>query len=153
MLLDILRTDLSNYNIYNYYVLSIMGIAFEIIGGLFLSMEAIGLNRFTKAYNIIYVISNWSKKNMLRVFLVTSRLFILLTVAIFSSFKVISGLIVPIMFLIILTTLLFDHPDWYENWIIFKTKKGQISAIGFLIIVFGNILQFVSLIWQMSINN
>lgn len=153
MAFDIFRTDLTNYNICNYYVLSILGIEFEIIGGLFLSMEAIGLKRFTKAYSIIYRISRWSKKNILRTLLVISPLFILLTVAIFSNVKVISELMLPLVFLIILTTLLLDHPDWYEKWIIFKTKNGQISATGFLIIVFGNILQLVSLIWQMSINN
>lgn len=44
-------------SIYNYHVFLIMGIFFEIIGGLFLSMEAIGLKRFSNTYGFIQRLS------------------------------------------------------------------------------------------------
>lgn len=139
-------------SIYNYHVFLIMGIFFEIIGGLFLSMEAIGLKRFSSIYGFIHRLSKWSKKNILRMLALITPFFILLTLVLFSNSRILIGLIIPILFLIFLTSFLLDHPDYNEKWIIIKTKEGKIGPLGFLLIVFGNILQLISIIWQMSIN-
>jgi len=140
-------------NVFNYHVFSIMGIFFEIIGGLFLSMEAIGLERFSRIYGFIHRLSRWSKKSLLRMFVLLTPLVFPLTLAILFNSKILIGLIIPIEFLVILITILIDHPEYNEKWIIIKTKEGKIGPIGFLLIVFGNLLQLISIIWQMAGNH
>ena len=151
--MEISRHSIDIYSIYNYYILSIMGIVFEIIGGLFLSMEAIGLKRFTNFYRVIHKVSQWSKSSFLRMLLLISPLFILLMVGVFYNSRIIIGLMIPLNLLILTLSALIDNPEWYEKWIIIKTKEGKISPIGFLVIVLGNILQLISIIWQMFMNN
>ncbi len=151
--LNISILDMPVLYIYNYYVISMMGILFEIIGALFLSMEAIGLKRFSRFYQFVYRVSKWAKKSYFRMLILFSPFFTLMALALTLRSKIIFGLIIPITQIPMLISILIDHPDWYEKWIINKTNGGKISPIGFLLIVFGNVLQLISILWQMISNN
>jgi multisubunit Na+/H+ antiporter MnhG subunit len=139
--------------IYNYYVISMVGIVFEIFGALFLSMEAIGIERFSKFYKYVYRISLWTKKSHLRTLILFLPFTILMILALILRSKILFGLMIPITNIPMLLSMLIDKPDWYEKWIINKTNGGKISPIGFLLIVFGNVLQLISIFWQMVSNN
>jgi len=135
----------------NYHVLIFMGLILEIFGALFLSMEAIGIQRFTRTYKYIYKISSWSKKNLFRLSLLSAPPFLLILIGFLFRIELLVGLSIPLLFLSSLTSILIDFPHLNEKWIIIKTKEGKIGPIGFLIIVLGNILQLISVVWQMSL--
>ena len=137
--------------IYNSYLFSIMGILFEILGSLFLSMEAIGLDRFTKIFNGIKRISIWSKKSIWRISLLIIPFFVVITYGIFSQSRLIVGLTIPILLTLCLISSVLDLPNYYEKWIWIKTKNGGIGPIGFILILTGNLLQLINVIWQMSL--
>lgn len=151
--LEIFSIDFIGISVINCYQLSMMGIGFEIIGGLFLSMEAIGLNRFTNFYKFFYKLSAWGRKSLFRMSMILFLFSILMFGPVFINSRTLKALWIPIVCFGYIIVAILDHPDWYENWVIYKTKQGKISPIGFLIIVFGNLLQLFGLIWQMSLDN
>ena len=84
-------------SIFNQYSFMIIGILFEIFGALFISMEAIGINKFTKVYRYIYIISKWSGKSKWRAFLTTGILFIPIGLGIFFKIKILLTLFLLFM--------------------------------------------------------
>jgi len=129
-----------------------MGIFFEILGVLFLSIEAIGLKRFTRAYNFISKLSKWSKRSFITMLVLNLPPFIFIIIGYVFKRELIIGLMIPILILNGIISFLLDHPDIYERWILIKTKEGKIGPFGFLLLLVGYVLQLVSIIWQMSPN-
>ena len=129
-----------------------MGLQIELIGVLFISLEAIGIKRFTKVYNFIYLISHWSKKSLLRLFFISAPPLILVSIGVTLDIKLLTGLMFPILILSYALSFLIDHPEWMERWVLIRTKEGKIGPIGFILIVIGNLLQLTSVIWQMSLD-
>ena len=139
-------------SIFNQYSFMIIGILFEIFGALFISMEAIGINKFTKVYRYIYIISKWSGKSKWRAFLTTGILFIPIGLGIFFKIKILLTLFLLFMCLIWLWAFLFDRPESVEKFIIKRTKEGRIGPFGFLIMICGFLLQLISVVWDMCLN-
>jgi len=127
----------------------ILGLLFEILGALFLSMESIGLQIFSKYYNYIYRISKWSKKNILRMFLVMLPICSPVGFSIYFNNKVLIALLIPITILILASTIFIDHPTLFEKFVISKANDKKIGPIGFLLMIVGFSFQLISIIWQM----
>jgi len=116
-------------------------------------MEAIGINRFSNFFKIFHKLSEWGRKSSLRMGAILIPVSIFIFGPIFINSRTLKALWIPILCFGYLIVAILDHPDWYEKWVIYKTKQGKISPIGFLIIVFGNLLQLTSTIWQLSLDN
>ncbi|MCX6247157.1 MAG: hypothetical protein NTW10_05440 [Bacteroidetes bacterium] len=115
-------------------------------------MEAIGINRFLKVYKVIYKISIWGKKSVLRMILVTVPFFIPFAIAIPTQSTIIIALMLPALTLLMGLVLIIDHPDYYEDLIRKKTEQHKIGPLGFVIMLIGFIFQLTSVVWQMCVN-
>jgi len=129
-----------------------MGLLIEVFGVIFISLEAIGLKRFQRIFSLIYDASSWSKKSLKRLFLITAPLLTLIMIGVLADIKILTALAIPILILSQGISVLIDHPEWVEKWVLIKTKEGKIGPIGLIIILIGNLLQLISLIWQMSMD-
>ena len=129
-----------------------MGIFFEILGVLFLSIEAIGIRQFTRSYNFLSKLSKWSKRSFIRMLVLNIPPFIFIIIGYVFKRELLIGLMIPIFILNGIISFLLDHPDIYEKWILIKTNEGKIGPFGFLLILLGYVMQLVSIVWQMSLN-
>jgi hypothetical protein len=64
--------------------------------------------------------------------------------------KLLLSLTTPIVIIIMLISMIFDHPDYFEKFILNKTSDKKIGPLGFLIMVCGFLFQLTSIIWQMG---
>jgi hypothetical protein len=135
----------------SYYALMILGLIFEIIGALFVSMESIGLMNFRKTYNFIYSFSSWTKKSWFRMSVVVIPILLPLFFFIIYNYKIFLALYLPFFILMLLFTTLIDHPKRIEDYVINKTNEKKIGPIGFLIMIIGFLLQLSGNIWQLLV--
>jgi hypothetical protein len=135
---------------FNQYSLSVMGIMFEIIGSFFLTLEAFGFKWIEKSLHYFVTFANWTRKSLLRTFIVVIiLLFPFLSGMIFKS-KVIVSLLLPMSVFILLFITLFDESKNLKQWTIIVINKKKIGPIGFIMLLIGNILQLISVIIQIK---
>ena len=137
-------------NLFNQYSLPVMGIMFEIIGSFFLTLEAFGSNWTDIFFKKIIQFSNWTKRSLFRL-LIISFIFLLpfITAILFES-KILIALFLPISFLILLSSTLIDDAQNLKKWTIIIINKKKISPIGFIMLLIGNILQLIAIIIQIK---
>lgn len=133
-----------------YNVLAIIGLLFQTIGTLFLSLESIGIQRFSNAYKVLYKISVWSKKSYLRMSIVILPFLTPLILGVFRGSKLMLALSFPSLIFVAALSSLIDSPKLYEALILRKAQEQKIGPIGFLITMWGTLLQLISVIWQMA---
>ena len=134
----------------NPYMVSIMGIMFEVLGALFLTIEAFGKNRVNKIFTLITKISEFSKKNFRNLILCNSPFILLIALGVIFDSEIFIGLIVPILILYHFVIFVLDNPKLIGLLFNKIIKEGKISPFGFIILLLGNLLQIISLIWQME---
>lgn len=138
-------------NFFNYQVISLMGIILNIIGSIFLATEAIGLDKFSWFIDGFRRFSKWYKKSLFRMTILILPFFVIMGLGIWFNVKVLVGLFYPLLLLIFISSFLIDQPDFSEKWLNSATKEKRIGPYGFVIFVFGGLLQLISVIWQMAL--
>jgi len=133
-------------HVFNPYIFSIMGITFEVIGALFLSMEAIGIKKFASWYNRLKLFSKWSKSKYINLVIIFSPFFCILTLALFYDFVFFSALVIPIIVFFSLVLIVLEDPGSFERWVIIKTKEKEIGPVGFILLFIGNLLQLIKIL-------
>lgn len=149
MIVTLIKIEIPN--LIDPFVIVLMGLIFEIFGTVFLSHKALGNLWFKQRFITIRKFSNWYKKSFLRMALIFICILIFLTIGIILNIKQIVVLFFPILLLVTFFSLLIDHPDFYEKWILQKTYENRLGPIGFKLIAFGVLIQIISILWQMSI--
>ena len=129
----------------------ITGIIFEIMGAFILALEAFGKKRVKNIVNRIDSFSRWSKKSMVNMFLATLVPMALVVLAIIIQSDILIGLVLPILILQLFQTFLIDDASSIVNWESRRKKVKIISPYGFLLLLAGNVIQVICVIWQMKL--
>jgi multisubunit Na+/H+ antiporter MnhG subunit len=138
-------------DVLNYYILRIIGIFCEGYGTFFLSLEAIGIERFTKFYGRIHKASKWLKKNKLRA-IIASLLGISPVVLIIElNTKPFSLFLIPSAILLLVYITIIDTPAYFENLVLKKQRENKIGPYGFIIMLIGFLFHLISVIWEMCV--
>jgi hypothetical protein len=134
-----------------YNNLILMGLIFELFGALFLSMEAIRPRRFKKVFKYFKRYSDWIRAKFYRAFISIIIYLIPIMYSLYTGSDKLAGFVFPSVIIMLFMSELIDNPERYEKWVLIKTTKSEIGPIGFLFIVFGNLLQLISISWQMIV--
>lgn len=138
--------------IWNYYMLMVLGLIFEILGAIFLSLESIGFEFIKKLYGKFYSLSKWANKSTKRLLSLTISILMILNIILLFGPKVLLALFIPISFIITIIILTIANPMVFENVIKDKSNNNKLGPLGFIIMIIGFFFQLASIIWQMSIS-
>lgn len=129
--------------------LVLTGILFEVFGALFLSLESFGINLIQNIFKLFKKYSNWVTSKLMRM-LITMPLILLAILFLYTSNRIFFALFIPVIIFTVIESLIVDHTESVEKWIINATLNKKISPIGFVLLLIGNLLQVINYILNMN---
>lgn len=130
--------------------LVLAGILLEIVGSFFLASEALGSNVILKIFSVLNKYSNWTSDKLYRILLLSVVPFFgFLIYGFFYRTKLVTAITFPLIILYLLNMIVMDNNENVKNWFQITTKNKKISAIGFILLLFGNICQIISFIFKL----
>lgn len=115
----------------------------------FLSMEAIGLNRFAKIYKFIESISDWCNRNPIKSLIFIIPPGALMILGFFLQCSILVALFFPVSILTLLFNHMIDLPLLYRKMFLRSVEDKTVGPLGFILLLIGNILFLISILGQM----
>ncbi len=132
------------------HTLIISGIIFEVIGAFILALEAFGKKRVKNIVKKIDNFSQWAKKRLINMLLVIFPFIGLTLIGFLFNSEVLVGLAIPFALLSIIQATIIDDARAIVDWESRPKKFKKIGPYGFILLLVGNLLQVISVIWQMA---
>ena len=130
-------------------MLIVMGIMFEVIGALFLSVESFGAKRVIKYLNSYKKFVLWSKGNFGRFLLISIAPLLPIMYLTYRNESKLLAFTIPMLVAALLVAVMLDNSSQISNF--FEKglrKKRTLSPVGFVLLLVGNLVQVVSVVLQ-----